>query len=75
MDIEDSIIADMENTERKIAHLEKNVVEKDKALSESKKALNESKKIIQEKNKALEAAIDFMMSQGMTREEAMKKLK
>ena len=36
MEIEDSIIADMENTERKLAHMEK---EKDKALEEKNKAL------------------------------------
>ena len=79
MEIEDSIIADMENTERKLAHIEKEkdkaLEEKNKALEEKNKALEEKDKALEEKNKAMENFINILTSQGMTREEAIEKLK
>jgi hypothetical protein len=54
MNVEDEILTDLENLERKIANQEKVLEEKDKALEEKDKALKEKDKALEKKNKALE---------------------
>nr|VFJ93036.1 MAG: PD-(D/E)XK nuclease family transposase [Candidatus Kentron sp. H]VFJ93752.1 MAG: PD-(D/E)XK nuclease family transposase [Candidatus Kentron sp. H]VFK00590.1 MAG: PD-(D/E)XK nuclease family transposase [Candidatus Kentron sp. H] len=54
MEVEDDILAELEDMERQIASMGKTIEEKGKALEEKNKALEEKNKALEEKDKALE---------------------
>ena len=54
MDVEDEILAELEDMERRIAGMGKTIEEKDKALEGNAKALEENAKALEEKDKVLE---------------------
>nr|VFJ93611.1 MAG: PD-(D/E)XK nuclease family transposase [Candidatus Kentron sp. H]VFJ94046.1 MAG: PD-(D/E)XK nuclease family transposase [Candidatus Kentron sp. H]VFK01253.1 MAG: PD-(D/E)XK nuclease family transposase [Candidatus Kentron sp. H] len=54
MDVEDEILAELEDMERRIAGMGKSIEEKDKTIEEKDKTIGEKEKTIEEKDKALE---------------------
>ena len=54
MDVEDDILAELEDMERQLAGMERALEEKDKALEEKNKALEEKNKALEESARALE---------------------
>ena len=54
MNVEDEILTDLENLERKIADQEKVLEEKDKVLGEKDKVLEEKDKVLEEQKKMIE---------------------
>nr|VFJ88554.1 MAG: PD-(D/E)XK nuclease family transposase [Candidatus Kentron sp. H]VFJ90596.1 MAG: PD-(D/E)XK nuclease family transposase [Candidatus Kentron sp. H]VFJ96740.1 MAG: PD-(D/E)XK nuclease family transposase [Candidatus Kentron sp. H] len=54
MDVEDEILAELEDMERKIAGMGKSLADKDKALDEKDKALDEKDRVIARKDRILE---------------------
>jgi len=54
MQVEDEILAEFENIERRMAGMEKTIEEKDQALEENAKALQEKDQAIEEKEKIIE---------------------
>ena len=54
MEVEDDILAELEDIERRIAGMEKVIEEKDQAIEEKEQVIEEKEQAIEEKNKALE---------------------
>jgi len=54
MDVEDEIIAELENKERRIGDLIESINQKDKAISEKDKAISDKDKALSDKDKLIE---------------------
>ena len=74
MDIEDEILNELENLERRINRQSIALVDKDKELEGKDKALEDQNRVLEDQKRALNKAIEALIESGMSRENAGKAL-
>ena len=75
MEVEDDILAEFEDIERRMAGMEKTIEEKEKALEERDQVIDDKEKAIEEKEKALEEKDQALEEKDQVIEEKEKALK
>jgi len=74
MTAEDDILSELQNKDRVIHKKDEKIIQMQEQLSMKDEKLTIQQKQLSQKEKALQIALDLLISQGMTEEEARKKL-